>query len=150
MIEVKGNPLKMVNSVDDIKKVCSEIVESSPDRSYDPFWDNSIKALLEALTFYICATSLVPDIKDVFRLLQYVVAPPCINENETIIPKSSVDIMFENLEKRRGGISFGNASKYEEEAIKAYKTFKLAPNKTASGVVISAQVLLTPYILSGC
>lgn len=139
------NPLKDIKSIDDVKKTVSNIMESRTEGK-DPFWDGAVRELLEALIFYVCATTLNPDVHDVFRLLQYTIAPP--NPADPTAPqKSSVDIAFENLERNKGKL-VGNAALYEEEAIKAYKTFKLASAKTASGVVITAQECLQPYVLS--
>lgn len=140
-----NNPLANIRSADDIRAAVEEIAFfANTDASADPIWERATKTLLEALTFYICATTLTPAIHDVFRLLQYVIAPPC--DDEGITPKSGVDEIFDNLKSHKGGV-VGNAAIYEEEAIKAYDTFRALPERTRAFVVINAQVLLQPYVL---
>jgi type IV secretion system protein VirD4 len=99
----------------------------------DPFWEQSEKALLQALVLYLMHEA--PKNEQNFGMVMYLVENCATREDENY--QSPVDVIFEDLEKKNA----------KHIAVKQYKIFKQASGKTAKSILVSLAVRLATFNL---
>ena len=99
----------------------------------DPFWEKSAKALLSAIAYYMLENESVPKESINFNNMLKMIQLGKVNE-ESSSSKSALDKLMD--EEERLAKANGRTSK----AISNYKTFKLAPPKTANSILITCAV----------
>lgn len=103
------------------------------EKSGDPFWEKSAKALLSAIAYYLLESKTVEKDQINFNTVLKMIQAGKVNE-ESSSSKSPLDKIMEEEEKaakQEGRIS---------KAVSNYKTFKLATGKTANSILITCAV----------
>lgn len=131
------NPLYYIKDIQDIPVVVNSFMESTkvPGKGGgDEFWDQSAKSLLCAIIGYLFEVEPLEkrNFYNVLNLLR--LAPQDENADETV--DTEFDEMFQLLGRKNPG-SYAYAQ---------YKTFKLAPTKTALSTLISTAVKFSTYV----
>lgn len=131
------NPLAYIHSQKDILRVVNVLMKNTKGDDQksggDPFWDKAESLLYTALIAYLYYEAPLVDrhIPMVSTMLDMCAASET-DENM----KSTIDYLFENLEKRKGSDHF---------AVKQYKKFKKAAGKTMKSILISCAARLAPF-----
>ena len=131
------NPLAYIHSQKDILRVVNVLMKNTKGDDQksggDPFWDKAESLLYTALIAYLYYEAPLVDrhIPMVSTMLDMCAASET-DENM----KSTIDYLFENLEKRKGSNHF---------AVKQYKKFKKAAGKTMKSILISCAARLAPF-----
>lgn len=131
------NPLAYIHSQKDILRVVNVLMKNTKGDDQksggDPFWDSAESLLYTALIAYLYYEAPLVDrhIPMVSTMLDMCAASET-DENM----KSTIDYLFENLEKRKGSDHF---------AVKQYKKFKKAAGKTMKSILISCAARLAPF-----
>lgn len=131
------NPLAYIHSQKDILRVVNVLMKNTKGDDQksggDPFWDKAEALLYTALIAYLYYEAPLIDrhIPMVSTMLDMCAASET-DENM----KSTIDYLFENLEKRKGSNHF---------AVKQYKKFKKAAGKTMKSILISCAARLAPF-----
>lgn len=131
------NPLAYIHSQKDILRVVNVLMKNTKGDDQksggDPFWDKAESLLYPALIAYLYYEAPLVDrhIPMVSTMLDMCAASET-DENM----KSTIDYLFENLEKRKGSDHF---------AVKQYKKFKKAAGKTMKSILISCAARLAPF-----
>ncbi|MEG0154931.1 MAG: type IV secretory system conjugative DNA transfer family protein [Lachnospiraceae bacterium] len=129
------NPFVYIRSEKDILKLVSTIIANTKgegQQSGEDFWVKAEKLYYCALIGYIWYEGKEEE-KNFITLLELINASEAREDDETF--KNSVDLMFEQLEKRDP----------EHFAVKQYKKYKLAAGKTAKSILISCGARLAPF-----
>lgn len=103
------------------------------EKSGDPFWEKSAKALLSAIAYYMLDNEGYPKENINFSNVLMFIQKGKVDE-ESSSSKSGLDLLMdeeEKMAKDTGRIS---------RAVSNYKTFKLAPPKTANSILITCAV----------
>ena len=131
------NPLAYIHSQKDILRVVNVLMKNTKGDDQksggDPFWDKAESLLYTALIAYLYYEAPLVDrhIPMVSTMLDMCAASET-DENM----KSTIDYLFENLEKRKGSDHF---------AVKQYKKIKKAAGKTKKSILISCAARLAPF-----
>jgi len=128
------NPFRYLKSdIDAFKLITNLIANTTPKNANksDPFWEQSEKALLQALVLYLLHEA--PIYEQNFGMVMYLVENCATKEDENY--QSPVDVLFEDLEK----------AKPKHIAVKQYKIFKQASGKTAKSILVSLAVRLSTF-----
>lgn len=131
------NPFNYINCAADVYKLIDYLLANVNPlglRSIDPFWDNSAKALLSAICFYLYYECRPEDrtFANVMKLLR------CLDiREEQEDYESTLDVMFRTLKELAP----------EHIAVKQYQVFKSAAGRTAKSIQISTEVWLQYFNL---
>ena len=135
-IGIGWDPLEYVYSEDDISHLSYSIVMADPKKknsfsSYDPYWDESSKQLLEAITYLslmIDHTTLHrdPNYADVINRVSHLRIREYASEIRT-----NLDTDFEAIKR---------SHKYSDYALSCWNSFSTLPYKTASCVLSTLKV----------
>lgn len=129
------NPFIYIRSEKDILKLVTTIIANTKgegQQSGEDFWVKAEKLYYCALIGYIWYEGREEE-KNFITLLEMINASEAREDDEEF--KNSVDLMFEQLEKREP----------EHFAVKQYKKYKLAAGKTAKSILISCGARLAPF-----
>lgn len=129
------NPFHYVKCNEDIPIMINCLMKNTDNGKSggDPFWDRSETALLCACCGYLFEAR--PESERNFANVMKMLRMVKIDENGKSDKKNDLDLLFEDWE-----------SKYPESfAVKNYKTFKMAPGKTALSILITAGVRLGTF-----
>ena len=112
-----------IKSTQDIVKVANMFFENKGNR-VDPFWDEAAQLLLQACIAYLIETSRKNDhnFSNVMKMLEMFT-----NAGDLEDEKAVVDIMFDELAKEKPTCY----------AVKTYKKFRVAANRTLRSIIIS-------------
>lgn len=152
----KYNPFVYIRSEEDVTRVVDCILKNTKsDKKQsggDPFWDDSIRALLSALFYYLWLEA--PKEEQNLKMIMKLIRMAEVKEDDSEF-ESDLDIMFRLLEEKyrdREEAFNEEGIKYVENgehiAVKQYKVFKLAGAKTASSILVSLAVRLSAFNLS--
>lgn len=152
----KYNPFVYIRSEEDVTRVVDCILKNTKsDKKQsggDPFWDDSIKALLSALFYYLWLEA--PKEEQNLKMIMKLIRMAEVKEDDSEF-ESDLDITFRLLEEKyrdREEAFNEEGIKYVENgehiAVKQYKVFKLAGAKTASSILVSLAVRLSAFNLS--
>ena len=102
----------------------------------DQFWEQSVTTLLLAICFYLHYEIRKED-RNFANVMKLLLKAQVREDQEDF--KSTLDIMFEELEKKKGP---------QHIAVRFYKIFKQGAGKTLKSILISASVRLSTFNLS--
>lgn len=131
------NPFHYIHTDEDVLAMITTLIRNTTPSGAskgDPFWEKSETALLEAICFYLYYEVREEDqnFSNVMRMMLLAK----VKENQEDY-KSTLDIMFEQLEKRNPN----------HIAVKYYKIFKMGAGKTLKSILISATTRLGAFNL---
>ncbi len=128
------NPFAYIHSEKDILKLVTTLIANTKGdgKSGDEFWTKAETLLYCALIGYIHYEAPVEE-QNFATLIEFINAMEVREDDEEF--QNPVDIMFENLEKR----------KPKHFAVRQYKKFKLAAGKTAKSILISCGARLAVF-----
>ncbi|MCD7819564.1 MAG: type IV secretory system conjugative DNA transfer family protein [Lachnospiraceae bacterium] len=128
------NPFAYLHGEKDILKLVTTLIANTKGEGSggDPFWEKSEKLLYTALIAYIHYEAPVEE-QNFATLLEFLNAMEVREDDEEF--QNPVDLMFEDLEKRKPGSFAG----------RQYRLFKLAAGKTARSILISCGARLAPF-----
>ena len=128
------NPFAYIHSEKDILKLVTTLIANTKGdgKSGDEFWTKAETLLYCALIGYIHYESPVEE-QNFATLIEFINAMEVREDDEEF--QNPVDIMFENLEKR----------KPKHFAVRQYKKYKLAAGKTAKSILISCGARLAVF-----
>ena len=128
------NPFAYIQSEKDILKLVTTLIANTKGdgKSGDEFWTKAETLLYCALIGYIHYEAPVEE-QNFATLIEFINAMEVREDDEEF--QNPVDIMFENLEKR----------KPKHFAVRQYKKFKLAAGKTAKSILISCGARLAVF-----
>ena len=130
----KYNPFAYIESEQDILILIDNLVNNtqSPDqKSNDPFWEKSEKALLQSLIAYIhfyVSEKELKNLSTVLRLLEYAQSN---NDSE----ETDLDVLMNETNKTHPN----------NFAYRQYQIFKQSADKTRQSILISTSVRLSPF-----
>lgn len=128
------NPFAYLHGEKDILKLVTTLIANTKGESKggDEFWEKSEKLLYTALIAYIHYEAPVEE-QNFATLLEFLNAMEVREDDEEF--QNPVDLMFEDLEKRKPGSFAG----------RQYRLYKLAAGKTAKSILISCGARLAPF-----
>lgn len=128
------NPFAYIHSEKDILKLVTTLITNTKGdgKSGDEFWTKAETLLYCALIGYIHYEAPVEE-QNFATLIEFINAMEVREDDEEF--QNPVDIMFENLEKR----------KPKHFAVRQYKKYKLAAGKTAKSILISCGARLAVF-----
>ena len=128
------NPFAYIHSEKDILKLVTTLIANTKGdgKSGDEFWTKAETLLYCALIGYIHYEAPVEE-QNFATLIEFINAMEVREDDEEF--QNPVDIMFENLGKR----------KPNHFAVRQYKKFKLAAGKTAKSILISCGARLAVF-----
>ena len=132
------NPFNYIQDEEDVKKLVDCIIyyeDSISKRTCDRFWEDSEKALLQALMFYLIKYR--PKEEQNFNSILKLLSKASIDENDPDF-ESPLDKIFKQVEKNDP----------QDITIKQYKTFKEVAGKSFKGILISVSVHLSIFNIS--
>ena len=131
---MKYNPFHYIHSEKDILKMVTTLMANTKGegKSTDPFWDKAETLLYCALIGYIHYEAPVEE-QNFATLIEFINAMEVREDDEDF--QNPVDIMFENLKKKKPG----------HFAVRQYAKFKLAAGKTLKSILVSAGARLAPF-----
>lgn len=122
-------------------------------KSSDPFWDKSERALLSACIFYLI--EFVPEEYQNFSTILKMVVKGQMDENAKVAVKSGLDKIFEGDAVLKNGELFELSNPEEKklmkeklansQAWKNYQVFRLGGVRTLKSILISTAVRLNPF-----
>ena len=133
------NPFFYINKDDDVLSLITNFIRNTTPKNVqvnDPFWEKAETALLQALMLYLWHEAPVSEqnfetILDMISVMK--------TEDGDYADINPVDVLFAELRR----------DKPFHIALKQYDIFKIAPEKTANSVVMSAGVRLAQFGLPG-
>jgi type IV secretion system protein VirD4 len=131
------NPFTYLRSDSDVLRLVTNLIRNSTPKDAlkgEPFWENSEKALLEALILYLLYEA--PSEEQNFPMVMEMLAAAEVHEDDETY-QSPLDELFERLAMREP----------EHLAVKQYGIFKLAGGKTAKSILIGLGVRLEKFNL---
>ncbi|MBR1814501.1 MAG: type IV secretory system conjugative DNA transfer family protein [Lachnospiraceae bacterium] len=131
------NPFAYIHSEKDILKLVTTLIANTKGegKAGDDFWQKAETLLYTALIGYIHYEA--PEEEQNFAtLIEFINAMEVREDDEDF--KNPIDIMFENLEKK----------KPDHFAVRQYKKYRLAAGKTAKSILISCGARLAPFDIS--
>ena len=128
------NPFSYIHSEKDILKLVTCLIANTKGegKAGDDFWVKAETLLYTALIGYIHYEAPVEE-QNFSTLIEFINAMEVREDDEEF--KNAVDLMFEDLEKR----------KPRHFAVRQYKKYKLAAGKTAKSILISCGARLAPF-----
>ena len=131
---MRYNPFHYIHSEKDILKMVTTLMANTKGegKSTDPFWDKAETLLYCALIGYIHYEAPVEE-QNFATLIEFINAMEVREDDEDF--QNPVDIMFENLKKKKPG----------HFAVRQYAKFKLAAGKTLKSILVSAGARLAPF-----
>lgn len=128
------NPFAYIHSEKDILKLVTTLIANTKGdgKSGDEFWTKAETLLYCALIGYIHYEAPVEE-QNFATLIEFINAMEVREDDEEF--QNPVDIMFENLEKK----------KPKHFAVRQYKKYKLAAGKTAKSILISCGARLAVF-----
>lgn len=131
------NPFKYIRDQKGVLSMVNVLMENTTVKGAskgDPFWDDSVKALLQALSFYLISECNEDEqnFSSVMRLLRCAEVKEDQGDFE-----STLDILFRKLKEREP----------EHIAVQTYAIFKQAAGKTAQSILVSTSVRLQTFNL---
>ena len=128
------NPFSYIHSEKDILKLVTCLIANTKGegKAGDDFWVKAETLLYTALIGYIHYEAPVEE-QNFSTLIEFINAMEVHEDDEDF--KNAVDLMFEDLEKR----------KPRHFAVRQYKKYKLAAGKTAKSILISCGARLAPF-----
>lgn len=134
------NPFHYIQNDKDILKLITNLIRnttpkgSNTDDPFDPFWEKSETALLEALMLYLY--HYAPEDEQNFTMVMEMLNYAEVKEDEEDY-ESPLDELFKRLETLDSN----------SLALKQYKIYKQAAGKTAKSILISVGVRLAAFNL---
>lgn len=131
---MRYNPFAYVHSEKDILKLVTTLIANTKGegKAGDDFWVKAETLLYTALIGYIHYEA-PEDEQNFSTLIEFLNAMETREDDEDF--QNPVDLMFEDLEKR----------KPHHFAVRQYKKYKLAAGKTAKSILISCGARLAPF-----
>ncbi len=128
------NPFEYLHSDKDILTLVTALIANTKGdgKSNDEFWEKSEKLLYTALIGYIHYEA--PKEEQNFSTLLELLNSMEVREDDEDF-KNPVDLMFEELEKR----------KPDHFAVRQYRKFSMAAGKTSKSILISCGARLSPF-----
>lgn len=128
------NPFAYIHSEKDILKLVTCLIANTKGdgKAGDDFWVKAETLLYCALIGYIHYEAPVEE-QNFATLIEFINAMEVREDDEEF--KNAVDLMFEDLEKK----------KPHHFAVRQYKKYKLAAGKTAKSILISCGARLAPF-----
>jgi len=129
------NPFEYIREESDVLRLIDCLIQNTnPEgsKSYDPFWEKSEIALLQALIFFVWHE--LPKHEQNFSTLLELLRKAEVREDEDEY-ESDLDLIFKQL----------RSEKPHHIALKQYMIFKQAAGKTAKSILISAGVRLAVF-----
>ena len=133
------NPLSYIRTEDDIRNIITVLMENTSgknEQASDPFWKDSERLWYQAAIGFLYLSCPRED-WTFTNLLKLQAASRKSEESESYV--SPVDILFEELEKENPG----------NFACMNYKSFSVAPAKTANSTLTSVAARLNPFTMPG-
>lgn len=130
------NPLAYIRSEKDILQVVDVLIRNTSgegEQSKEDFWIKSERLIYSALIGYLYYEAPLID-RNIPMLSDMIDQCRASEEDENY--KSTIDILFEELERCKGSSHF---------AVKQYKKFKQAAGKTLKSILISCAARLAPF-----
>ena len=133
-VKEKYNPFYYIETEEDVIDMVYCIMKNTNQcESYDdPFWEKPETAFLSALCFYVIEK--MPKDKQNFTSVIKLINE-CEIKEEDLEYKNNIDILIDELEKE-----YPNSN-----AVRYWKIFKLAPNKTAMNILVSVGIRLSVF-----
>ncbi|MFQ7013255.1 MAG: VirD4-like conjugal transfer protein, CD1115 family [Faecalibacterium sp.] len=131
---MKYNPMAYIHSEKDILKLVTALMTNTKGEGQggDPFWDKAERLLLVSLIAYLHYEAPVEE-QNFATLLEMLNTMQVSEDDETY--QNPVDLLFEDLGKK----------KPKSFAVRQYKLYKLAADKTAKSILISCGARLAPF-----
>lgn len=132
------NPFFYIHKEDDIFKLITQLIKNTTpmeQKGGDPFWEKSEILILEAIFFYLWLEC--PKEEQTFKKVMELLSIADASEEDEN-KKSQLDIMFEELQDRKGE---------DYIACKQYNLYKKASGKTAKSILISVGARLSVFNL---
>jgi len=128
------NPLAYIRNEKDILTLVTALIENTKGdgKAGDEFWTKAEKLLYQALIGYIHYEA-PPHEQNMNTLVEMINKMETREDDENF--KNAVDFIFEALEERDP----------QHFAVRQYKKYKLAANKTAKSILISCGARLAPF-----
>ena len=130
------NPFKYLHSDIDVTKLCTNLFKSTQPKNNstsDPFWDLAATELLTALVSYLVYEA--PEEEQNFSMVLEMLRAGAEDEDSGL--KSALDLLFDDLEMK---------DPYHQ-ALKHYRDYKLAKEKTASSIQMTLVARLGKFNL---
>lgn len=142
------NPFVYFRGPNDIQKFVMNLIENTSDKSKsggDEFFVKSEITWITAVIYYIMATCQGTDMCAIPTIMLMLENSKVSEEDENF--KSTVDEMFEELEKELHATGEDQNYSYGDLAVRNYKIFKQGAGKTAKSILISIGVRLAIFNL---
>lgn len=131
------NPFRYIRDDKDVLKLVTNLIRNTTPKTAgntDPFWEKSETALLQALMLYLVYEA--PEEEQNFAMVMEMLGNAEVREdNENF--RSPLDLLFEHLQM----------DSPDHIAVKQYKIYKQAADKTAKSILISIGVRLAAFNL---
>ena len=139
LVNMRGhyNPFAYLRRDSDALRLVTNLVANTTPRdakNSDPFWDRAETALLQALILYL--KHRAPVCEQNFTMVMEMINAAEVREGDPNF-KSALDLLFDELE----------SDDPQSIALKQYKVFKQAQDKTAKSILIGAAVRLAAFNL---
>ena len=130
------NPFRYIREEPDVLKLMDNLVKNTtPPKgaSNDPFWEKAEIALDSALMLYLLSEA--PKEEQTFEMLMFMLECARVMEEDDQYP-TPLDLLFQSLEERDP----------THVAVREYKVYKQAADKTAKSILVTASVRLSAFI----
>ena len=139
LVNMRGhyNPFAYLRRDSDALRLVTNLVANTTPKdakNSDPFWDRAETALLQALILYL--KHRAPVCEQNFTMVMEMINAAEVREGDPNF-KSALDLLFDELESEDP----------QSIALKQYKVFKQAQDKTAKSILIGAAVRLAAFNL---
>ena len=139
LVNMRGhyNPFAYLRRDSDALRLVTNLVANTTPKdakNSDPFWDRAETALLQALILYL--KHRAPVCEQNFTMVMEMINAAEVREGDLNF-KSALDLLFDELE----------SDDPQSIALKQYKVFKQAQDKTAKSILIGAAVRLAAFNL---
>ena len=139
LVNMRGhyNPFAYLRRDSDALRLVTNLVANTTPKdakNSDPFWDRAETALLQALILYL--KHRAPVCEQNFTMVMEMINAAEVREGDPNF-KSALDLLFDELE----------SDDPQSIALKQYKVFKQAQDKTAKSILIGAAVRLAAFNL---
>ena len=134
------NPFVYANNEENVLSMIDSLIYATRDEGKsggDPFWEDSMRALLMALAFYV--KSFTPPSKQNFHTIADLLRGAEVEKDGTkgAQKKSDLDNMFESVRQKDK----------DHICVKYYDIFLKAGDKTAASILVTTAVKLAPFNL---
>lgn len=130
------NPYAYIRDENGVRIMVNCIIENTrgedAGKGGDAFWEDSMRALLQAISFYLIETTPLHqrNFTNVMKMLRLAE----VDENNSN-SKSPLDLIFDDYEKEHP----------ESMAVKSYKTFRIGSGKTLKSILITCMTRLDVF-----